>query len=259
MNLCRASRADGAGQPLRIPAGAFSLGIALFSGSLREALLCGVLAVWGAVLAAFLTGLTKGLPIWSARSSVLLLCCALTAAAFRWADFALGGEMGWRFAASGGLIGLLAAWECLAGGWEGRYGALLAQAGLGWGLWLLCGAARELLAAGSLFGWEVVSLPIQSAAFGETAFGFFAAGIILGAVCAAARGQCLTGGLLAAVPAVFLAAPLLPSAALLAGAALILFVSVRRTLAFSRTTPAFRRLPVEMLAFGIVLLVLGAY
>ncbi len=265
MNLCRALQGDSPARGVRLPAGAFALGIVLFSASLREAAVCGALTLWTAFLASFLAGLFGNLPRWSANGSVLLLTGALAASAFRWADFFSGGEGGWQFAAAGGLIGLLAARESLAGE-KGYAGALAVQSGLAWGLWLFCGAAREFLAAGSIFGRKAASLPIQSAAFGGAAFGFLAAGVVLGSVCGLARGFCRTGGYPVLLSVLLLAPPLfllpekgLLSAALGTGAALLLFFSVRRTLAFSCTAPSFRRLPVELLAFGLILLVLGAY
>src|SRR5699024_11582068 len=45
-------------------------------------------------------------------------------------------------------------------------------------------------------------------------------------------------------------------AALAAGVTLVFFASAKITLAFSRTAPALRRLPVELLAMGIVWMVL---
>ena len=253
---------------LKFPAEAFALGIILFSAGMKEAFLCGVLTVWAAVLAAFLTNLLDGrVPVWSLRSSVLVMTGAFTAAAFRWEDFALGlADSGWAFAVSGGLVGLLAAKGALQGGWGSDYGELCAQSGLCWGLWVLCGALREFLTSGEVFSSRLAAAPFQSSAFGGAAYGFLAAGIILGIVCAAAKGQCAAGGLLVALPAVCLIQPFrfplgnaLLGAALAAGVTLVFFASAKITLAFSRTAPALRRLPVELLAMGIVWMVLGVF
>ncbi|MGI5895264.1 MAG: hypothetical protein ACOX6P_11900 [Candidatus Merdivicinus sp.] len=254
---------------LKFPAEAFALGILLFSAGMQDAFVYGVLVILAAVLSEWIrTSIDGHFPRWSVCASVLIASGAVTASAFRWADFALdAGAGGWLLMLKGALIGLLAAKSCLEAGWDADYGEICWESGLAWGFWILCAILREFLASGEIFGNKIAEISFRSSAFGGWAFGFLAAGVVLGLVNVLAKRQ-YTGGdsLYVMIPAVCLVQPFqFPlkvewlGMALAAGITLVLFLSVRKVLAFSSTGSAMRRLPIEMVSMGLIFLILGTY
>lgn len=254
---------------LKFPAEAFALGILLFSAGMREAFAYGVLVLLAAVLAECLKNAMQGhFPRWSVYASVLVGTGAVAAATFQLAGFALGAaDLGWLLMGKGALIGLLAAKSCLDSDWGAEYGELCYESALAWGFWILASILREFLASGAVFGNPIAQLSFRSSAFGGWAFGFLAAGIVLGAVNALCKGR-YTGGdtLFVMIPAVCLAQPFVfpvglewLGMALAAGITLVAFLSVRKITAFSQTPAALRRLPLDMISMGLVFLIFGVY
>lgn len=165
------------------------------------------------------------------------------------------------------VIGLLCAHQALRGDAEADYGDLLWESAVAWGFWILLAIVREFAAGGQIFGNTVLELSFQSAAFGEACFAFIAAGLVLaftnGVLKKDCRGQ---NSFLAAVPAMLLLHPfttrIFGEAAGLVLTILIpvaLFFSVKQTLKFSRVSRSYRGLPADMLAAGIIYMILSIY
>lgn len=253
---------------LKFPAEAFALGMILLSASMLDAFAYGVLVIFAAVLAEWLKNLLEGrIPRWSLYASIMIATGAVLSSVFGWTDFWLGAEKGWMSMLYGGLIGLLAGKACMDGDWNADYGSIAWESSLVWVGWILCGIFREFLASGTVAGNLLASPFFKSAVISKTAFGFLAAGIALAAVQVLIRKK-YTGSdsLFVIVPVVCLVQPFAFSLdpkilgmALAAAVTLVFAVSVRKITAFSQTTAAFQKLPVDLISMGLVYLILGTY
>ena len=253
---------------LKYPAEAFALGIVLFSAGMREAFAAGILVILSVVFAEFLKNLLeKILPAWSLRLCVYIASGAVCASVFLVGFAALGTLLDTGVWVMTFVIGLLCAHQALRGDIEADYGDLLWESAIAWGFWILLAVAREFAAGGQIFGNTVLKLGFQSAAFGEVSFAFIAAGLVLaftnGVLKKDCRGQ---NSFLAAVPAMLLLHPFTTrifgeTAGLVLTIVIpvALFFSVKQTLKFSRVSKAYCGLPVDMLAAGIIYMILSIY
>ena len=253
---------------LKYPAEAFALGVILFSAGMREPFAAGILVILSAVFAELLKNLLeKILPAWSLRLCVYIASGAVCASVFLVGFAALGTLLDTGVWVMTFVIGLLCAHQALRGDIEADYGDLLWESAIAWGFWILLAVAREFAAGGQIFGNTVLKLGFQSAAFGEVSFAFIAAGLVLaftnGVLKKDCRGQ---NSFLAAVPAMLLMHPfttrIFGEAAGLVLTIVIpvaLFFSVKQTLKFSRVSKAYCGLPVDMLAAGIIYMILSIY
>ena len=253
---------------LKYPAEAFALGIVLFSAGMREAFAAGILVILSVVFAELLKNLLeKILPAWSLRLCVYIASGAVCASVFLVGFAALGTLLDTGVWVMTFVIGLLCAHQALRGDIEADYGDLLWESAIAWGFWILLAVVREFAAGGQIFGNTVLKLGFQSAAFGEVSFAFIAAGLVLaftnGVLKKDCRGQ---NSFLATVPAMLLLHPfttrIFGEAAGLVLTIVIpvaLFFSVKQTLKFSRVSKAYCGLPVDMLAAGIIYMILSIY
>lgn len=253
---------------LKIPAEAAALGVILFSANMREAMVAGILLLFVTVLAEVLKGFLKdAVPDWSWKASVCIAATAFYAAAMRISFGILEMEMTTGLWIMTGIVGLLVGYHVITRELEADYGTLEFEGALLWGFWILAGIAREFLAGGSIYGAKIAEISFKSGAFQKPMFGFLAAGLVLAGVCAVTKKDCAdTKPLLVAVPAVFFLQPFAFNGItgvlgiVLAGAvALVLYLSTQRTLVFSNVSRSYRKLPVEMLAMGIIYMILSVY
>ena len=253
---------------LKYPAEAFALGVILFSAGMRETFAAGILVILSVVFAELLKNLLeKILPAWSLRLCVYIASGAVCASVFLVGFAALGTLLDTGVWLMTFVIGLLCAHQALRGDIEADYGDLLWESAIAWGFWILLAVAREFAAGGQIFGNTVLKLGFQSAAFGEVSFAFIAAGLVLaftnGVLKKDCRGQ---NSFLAAVPAMLLLHPFTTrifgeTAGLVLTIVIpvALFFSVKQTLKFSRVSKAYCGLPVDMLAAGIIYMILSIY
>ena len=253
---------------LKYPAEAFALGAILFSAGMREAFAAGILVILSVVFAEFLKNLLeKVLPVWSLRLCVYIATGAVCASVFLIGFAALGTLLDTGVWIMTFVTGLLCAHQALRGDIEGDYGALMWESAIAWGFWILLAIVREFAAGGQIFGNTVLKLGFQSAAFGEASFAFIAAGLILAFTNGVLRKECKgQNSLLAAIPAILLLRPFaMRSFGEIAGliwtvlVPVVMFLSVKQTLKFSRVSRAYRGLPVDMLAAGFIYLILSIY
>ena len=253
---------------LKYPAEAFALGIVLFSAGMREAFVSGILVILTVVFAELLKNLLeKSLPDWSLKLCVYIAAGAVSASAFLTGFAALGILLDTGMWIITFVTGLLCAHQVLRGTIEADYGELLWESSIAWGFWILLAVAREFSATGQVFGNLIFKAGFQSAAFQETAFAFLAAGLALaftnGILKKSSQGD---NSLFVVIPVILLVRPFaMHTFGDLAGAfwtiavSVVMFLSVKKTLKFSRPGKAYRGLPAEMLAAGCIYMILSIY
>lgn len=253
---------------VKYPAEAFALSLILFSGTMKGAFLSGVLVLLAAVLAEFLKNLLEdGIPLWSLRLCVYVGTGGTCGAAFYLGFAAVGEELSAGLWLMTVLIGLLSARHVLKSSLEADYDGIFWESAFVWGMGILLAAARELLAEGEIFGYPLFQASFQSKSFGDVIFGFLAAGLALAFANAVLKKKCTdTQSWYLAVPMIVFARPFemvsfgsVIGAVWTIGVSLALFFSVKKTLKFSRTGPAYRGLPAEMLSLGFLYMILSIY
>lgn len=252
----------------KYPAEAFALAIVLFSAGMKESFAAGILVILAAVFAEFLKNLLENIvPDWSLKSCVFIGTASISAAAFNLGFSTLSLTMDLKTWALAFIIGLFAAKYILTADMQADYGELFWECAIVWGCWVLLGAMREFFGAGSIFGNFIMKTPMQSKTFLEVFFGFLTAGLVLAFTNGILkRKDADTNSLLVVLPIILLARPfVMESFGGIAGyiweiiVPLIMFVSVKKTLRFSRPGHAFRGLPVELLSMGFIYMILSIY
>ncbi len=250
------------------PAKAFALGILLFSAGMKEAFAAGILVIFSVTAAEFIKDLLKDvIPLWSLRLCVLIGAGSLCASAFLLGFTALGIEVGTGTWVMTFILGLLCGWEVLESQTDGAYGDLLYESGILWGFWVLLALIREFVGTGTVFGYLLYEGDFQSKAFLGSTFAFLTAGLVL----AFANGILKKEGkdkweFLVLIPAVIFMRPFsmdrfgaVIGAIWTVAVPLMLFVSVKMTLRFSRQGRAYEGLPIDMLALGFIYMILSMY
>lgn len=253
---------------LKYPAEAFALGIILFSAGMKEAFAAGILVILSAVFAEFLKNLLEAsIPEWSLRLCVGIGTGAVCSSVFSIGFAVLGSPLETGVWILTFIIGLLCAYFSLTGDLEAEYGDLFLEASIAWGFWILLAIVREFSAGGAIFGNTVLQASFQSSAIAEPAFAFLAAGLALAFTNGVLKKSGAGGrSLLAAVPAFFLLHPFTvrifgQAAGILISIAVpvLMFLSVKQTLKFSRMGKAYKGLPADMLAAGFIYMILNIY
>lgn len=253
---------------LKYPAEAFALAIILFSASMKASFAAGILVILTVVFAEFLKNLLESfVPGWSLKSCVFIGTASVSASAFTlgFSELSIPVETEtWLLAF---IIGIFAAKHVLANQLEAEYGEIFWESGILWGFWVLLAVVREFLGTGKIFGNDIVQTAMQSKTFTEVFFGFLTAGLALAFTNGVLKKKCTAvNSLLLILPIVILARPFtMDSFGEIGGiiwtmvVPIIMFISVRRTLRFSRTGKAFRGLPAEMLSMGFIYMILSIY
>lgn len=253
---------------LKYPAEAFALAIVIFSAGMKAAFSAGALVVLTVVFAEFLKNLLEPyVPDWSMKGCVLIGAASVSAAAFTLGFSVLSISVEpetWLLAF---VIGIFAAKHVLRNDLQAEYGDIFLESGIAWGFWVLLAVIREFFGTGKIFGNYIAQTTMQSKAFTEIFFGFLTAGLVLAFTNGILKKKCTdTHSLWLLLPVAVLASPFgMDSFGKTAGiiwtmaAPLVMFISVKRTLRFSRTGKAFRGLPVEMLSMGFIYMILSIY
>ncbi len=253
---------------LKYPAEAFALGIILFSAGMKDAFAAGILVILSVTFAEFLRNLLiKAVPDWSLRLCVFIASGSLCASVFLVGFAALGTALStgtWIMCA---VIGLLCARHVLNSSVDAMYGDLLFESAVAWGFWILLAIAREFMGSGAVFRNTVMQTSFQSKAFLESTFSFLTAGLALAFTNGVLKKDCKgLNSLFVFIPAAILVRPFtLDSFGTVVGIAwtilvpVVLFLSVKKTLQFSRTGKAYRGLPTDMLAAGFIYMILSIY
>lgn len=253
---------------VKYPVEAFALAIVIFSAGMKASFVAGSIVILAVVFAEFLKNLLEDLvPDWSLKACVCLGTASISAAALDLGFAALLIPVITETWVLAFLIGLFAAKHVLTVNLQAEYGELLWESGIVWGCWVLLGTVREFMGTGKVFGYYLADFTMQSKTFTEVFFGFLTAGLVLAFTNGILKKKSTeTHSLLVVLPIVMLARPF--TAESFAGVAgiiwtmivpVILFISVKKTLRFSRTGSAFRGIPVEMLSMGFIYMILSIY
>lgn len=253
---------------LKYPAEAFALAIVIFSAGMKASFTAGILVILTVVFAEFLKNLLEDfLPDWSLKACVLIATASLSASAFTLGFGALSIPViteTWLLTL---IIGLFAAKYILEADLQADYGELFWESAVIWGCWILLAAVREFMGVGKIFGIYLRQMTMQSKAFQEVFFGFLTAGLVLAFTNGILKKRnAHTNSLLLILPIVILARPFtMESVSGIAGmiwtmiVPVIMFISVRKTLRFTRTGRSFRGLPAELLSAGFIYMILSIY
>lgn len=253
---------------LKYPAEAFAFGMVLFSAGMKESFAAGILVILAVVFAEFLKNLLESfVPEWSLKLSVFIGTGSVAASAFLLGFKTLGLAFDTKLWIMTFVLGLLTAKFVLHNDLQAEYGELFFETAIVWGFWVLLGTVREMLSLGSIFGNMLFTADFVSKTFRETFFGFLTAGLVLACTNGVLKKKSTnTNGLLLVVPLAICIRPFsMVSFGEIVGmiwtiaVPVALFISVRKVLKFAKTGPAFRGLPVEMLAMGFIYMILSIY
>ncbi|MFR8548794.1 MAG: hypothetical protein ACLVEV_09265 [Lachnospiraceae bacterium] len=253
---------------LKYPAEAFALGVILFSTGMKEAFAAGILIILTVVFAELLKNLLeKAIPAWSLKLCVPIASAALCASVFLVGFSALGTELSTEIWIMTLVIGLLCARHVLSDSVQADYGDLMWESAIAWGFWILLSIVREFMGNGTVFGNFLIQTDIQSATFLESTFAFLTSGLVLAFTNGVLKKSCIKlNSLLVFIPAAIFVRPFtMDSFGKLVGIAwailvpVVLFLSVKQILKFSRTGKAYRGLPSDMLAAGFIYMILSIY
>lgn len=253
---------------LRYPAEAFALGIVLFSSGMKEAFSAGILTILAVVFGEFLKNLLENsVPDWSLKLCVAIGTGSVCASVFLVGFSVLGMEVDVYLWLMIVLMGFLCARHVLTAEIEAEYGELFWECAIGWGFWILLAGVREFFATGEIFGNMLIQPVFHSNAFFETYFGFITAALVLAFTNGILKNRCQnTESLLIVIPLALFMQPFEVESFGAAGGfiwsaivPIILFLSVKKTLRFSRTGMAIRGLPAEMLSMGFIYMILSIY
>ncbi len=259
---------------LKYPAEAFALGIILFSAGMKEAFAAGILMILTAVFAEFLKDLLENrVPEWSLRLCVYIASASVCSSVFLTGFAALGIQLEsgvWLLTFAAGLLCAHQALRSVGAGKEeeaASYGELLWESAVSWGFWIILAIVREFAGSGQIFGNTIWKAGFQSKAFLDVYFAFIAAGLVLAFTNGVLKKECRReNSFLAVIPAMLVFKPfttsLLPEALEVLwcmAVPVLLFFSVKQTLRFSRVSRAYRGLPVDLLAAGLIYMVLSIY
>lgn len=250
------------------PAEAFALGIILFSTGMKEAFTAGILVILSVTFAEFLRNLLlTSVPGRSLRLCVFIAAASLSASVFLFGFAALGSTLSapaWIMCA---VIGLLCAKHVLSGPVDSMYSDLLFESAVAWGFWIFLAIIREFMGNGMIFGNSIIQTSFQSKAFLGSTFSFLAAGLTLAFTNGILKTDCKgLHSLFVFLPAAVFVRPFtlerfggIVSIAWTILVPSVLFLSIKKTLQFSRTGKAYRGLPADMLAAGFIYMILSIY
>lgn len=252
------------------PAGAFALGIFLFSGNMQEGFTAGILLVFASVLAMFLRNfLDDFLPRWSVRICLWIAVGSLTEAAFDLSFYALGTEKSLALTAMTAFIGILAGEEIYCSKESSEMNELMWECSVVWAIWIAAGAFREFMASGTVFLYPAADIGLASGSFQKAIFAFITAGTVLAVSCLILGRSCACDGYIswfAVIPAVVYIRPFdIPlfgaglGAAVSAAVALVFFFSVKKQQEGTLRRKVLSGIPAEMTAMGIIYMILGMY
>lgn len=254
------------------PAGAFGLGIVLFSADMREAFVSGILVILVAAAVSAAGGLLwdirDRLPGWSLRGMLWIGAGALSACSFELGFYILGMQRSVVLFVIQGVIGVLAAEEAYFNlGNSGAFDNLLWECAIVWGLWICAGILREFLSAGTVFGYGGADFAFCSGSFQKPMFAFLAAGVVLGLACMILGKTCRgISTFFVVLPAIFNARPFLFETlgevlgALAAGIVTLgFFLSVRKQQQDTTRKASLDGIPAELICMGIIYMILSVY
>lgn len=253
---------------LKYSAEAFTIAIVLFSAGLKASFIAGILVILAVTFAEFLKNLLEPyVPDWSLKSCIFIGTASISASAFTLGFSALSIPVEIQTWILAFVIGMFAAKHVLINDLDADYGSVFWESGIVWGIWLLLAIVREFLGSGKIFGNFIMKTTVQSKSLQEVFFGFITAGLVLAITNAILKKRSTdTHSILVVLPIIVLARPFaVERLGVVAGiiwtiiVPLVMFLSVKKTLKFSRMGQAFCGLPIEMMSMGFIYMILSIY
>ncbi|NLK75130.1 MAG: hypothetical protein GX288_07580 [Clostridiales bacterium] len=252
------------------PVEAFALAMVVFSNNMENALLSGIIILFIATLGAVINHYIgiKIIPDWSRKPCNYILITAITYAVFQ---IVMGHIPGYSLEGASTLIqlaigSLIAKYVIAIEGYE-DFDKLLLEGASAYGALIIIGILREFMTEGSIFNNQLIKLGFMTVNFQNVAFGFMFAGIaiaILNRIFKADNKG--IESLYVIVPAVLINHPfsikaLDNSLSILISilVAVIMLLSVRKTLTFSRVSKEFKHLPIELISVSAIYMILIAF
>lgn len=254
----------------KYPVEAFALAMVVFSNNMENALLSGVMILFIVTLGSVLNHYIgiKLIPDWSRKPCNYILITAITYAVFQ---IFMGDIPGYLFEGANTLlqlaIGVLIAKYVISIEGNEDFDILLLQGAVAYGALIMIGILREFLAQGSVFGYEIIKLGFMTANFQNIAFGFLFAGIAI-AVLNRIFNEHSKGidSLYVIIPAIIVNQPFSISAIdsslsilLSIITAIIMLLSVRKTLTFSRLSEEWKHIPIDLVSVSAIYMILIAF
>lgn len=253
---------------IKYPIEAFALAMIIFSRNLKEALLTGMIILIVSLLGALFHNIIgRGLPLWSRRACNFILVVALNYSLFK---IVLLGIFHIRLDESATfiliMIGVLIGKYCLCTE-ELDIGRLLIEGACAFVAITAVGLVREFIAEGRIFGITIISLNFMSRAYQNIVFGFMFSGIAIAILNYFFDNKSKKwSSLWVVIPPFLINNPFVfrnmdesLSVLLTVLIALILFLSVKEYILFSKTSKDWRRLPVDLVAASIIYMILRIF
>lgn len=250
------------------PMEAFALAMVVFSLNMQEAIITGIVLLLITVLGMVLDqAFGRHLPSWSRKLCLTILIVAVTYSLFQIVFIkVLQGNLDSKVVFLQLAIGVLIAKHVLSND-EFNYSNLLFESAFAYGSLILIGILREFLSFGTIYSYEIMDFDFLTSGFQNAIVGFILSAIAI-AILNRAFGyeELNTESLWVIIPVVLVFQPFsleLPweSIGILISifAAVLLILSVRMYLTFSKVSREWKRLPIELLSMGMIYLVLIAF
>lgn len=245
----------------KYPVEPFAIALIMFSGTMKEATVVGIILLAAACLGCVLRSVPVSGGQWtnSILSGLLTSVCIYSAFVYVGIDCTVTQIIGIV------LLGLFTTrYVFLMGGKESA-DELVRESAIAYGMLLAMAYLRELLGNGTVFDTKVTEAGIVSATYLKPAFGFITAGLGLGLTNRILKRQAEDESLWTLVPMVILFSPYVLSGIpeLLgglvgSGIALVAFMAVRGRLVFSAPESFMSKLPVHLLSMGFIYMIMSA-
>lgn len=254
---------------IKYPIEAFALAMILFSKSMKEALVTGIIIIFlttlGYVVKKFL-GDSK--PAWARYLTILIAVLSVGYGIFQIVFInIIPMEMNTKVTLLQLMICLLIVKHLYVKDEDATVNELLYESAIAFACFIGIGILREFGATGSIFGFHIVDLTFMTSNFQGIILGFLFAGSALA----------LTNGIIkkrveklnslwVIIPALLAYGPLSLKnvneiITLIIGAiiAILLILSIRYKIVYSSLGNAFKKLPIELISIGIVYMILSAF
>lgn len=253
----------------RYPMEAYALAMIVFTQNMRMAVITGILVLFITTLGLVLDGLIGSrLPKWSRNSCTIILMVSLAYSIFRVVLIGvLGYEMDDTAYVFHVFLGILIAKHVIDMDGKTDYNRLLLEGAGAYATMLIISIIRELMAHGSIYGYEIAEFALMSNGFSMAAIGFILAAIGL-AILNRIFGyeKIKTKSILVILPVVLLVQPFqfesidpALSTLLVIVIVLILVYSVNLYLVFSRLSKEIKYLPADLMATGMIYIILSMF
>lgn len=258
---------------VRYPLEVFALAMVVFSQNMREALITGILIMLLTTLGLVLDSIFRNMiPKWSRNACIIILMVSLTYSIFQ---IVLITVLKLKVETTTYILhvflGILISKHIIYAEDDMDYSRFLFEGAGAYAILLIISIIREFMATGAIYGFKIAESDYFSYGFSEAVMGFLLAGIGI-AILNRIYYKDLnvnavnTDGLITILPVVLVIQPFIidsisPTVSMVITIAivLILYISIRRYLIFSRISREIKNLPVELVSVGIIYMILSMF